>query len=272
MSYSCGKSGRGVYQTIINQIPPHKLYAELFLGGGPVLLAKKPAACSFCSDIDPDVIRSFQNRIDSIDPKLPPYIYVLCANALEILSQAIELFSPWDFLNRSDAFLYLDPPYLLETDHDQDPLHNHEMSYQEHERLLTLILELDSKVAISGYWSELYAVLLKDWRSIHLTNHTRSGRQAVEYLWMNYPPPKRLHDYSYLGSNFRERERIKRKIKCWQNKLANMPDLERRALIAAFRDYLEDQTWKLDPIALLDELRTEVRRNNTETSRLESDE
>jgi len=26
---------------------------------------------------------------------------------------------------------------------------------------------------------------------------------------MNYPPPAKLHDYRYLGNNFRRRERIK---------------------------------------------------------------
>ena len=32
----------------------------------------------------------------------------------------------------------------------------------------------------------------------------------TEYLWCNYPAPMALHDYRYLGKDFRERERIKR--------------------------------------------------------------
>lgn len=32
-SYPGGKSGAGVYQAIINQLPPHSTYVELFLGG-----------------------------------------------------------------------------------------------------------------------------------------------------------------------------------------------------------------------------------------------
>jgi DNA adenine methylase len=34
MGYPGGKSGAGVYQTIINLMPPHTVYIEPFLGGG----------------------------------------------------------------------------------------------------------------------------------------------------------------------------------------------------------------------------------------------
>ena len=40
---------------------------------------------------------------------------------------------------------------------------------------------------------------------------TRGGRLATEWVWMNYPEPIALHDYRYLGEDFREREPIKRK-------------------------------------------------------------
>jgi len=52
---------------------------------------------------------------------------------------------------------------------------------------------------ISGYWSELYARELKNWRSISFQAMTRGGFVATEWLWMNYPEPFELHDYSFLG-------------------------------------------------------------------------
>lgn len=44
------------------------------------------------------------------------------------------------------------------------------------------------------------------------------------------------HDYRYLGRNFRERERIKRKKQRWVPRLENMPRLERQALLSAIAD------------------------------------
>ena len=42
MTYFGGKAQDGVYQAIINQIPAHDRYIELFLGGGAIMLKKKP--------------------------------------------------------------------------------------------------------------------------------------------------------------------------------------------------------------------------------------
>ncbi len=53
---------------------------------------------------------------------------------------------------------------------------------------------------------------------------------------MNYPEPTALHDYKYLGSNFRERERITRKKKRLIKKLKKMPKLERQSMLAAIQE------------------------------------
>ena len=53
---------------------------------------------------------------------------------------------------------------------------------------------------------------------------------------MSYPTPIALHDYQYLGEDFRERERIKRKIGRWQGKLKKMSRLERQALLCALNE------------------------------------
>jgi len=43
MRYDGGKGAMGCAQWIINQIPPHRVYIEPFLGGGAVLRLKAPA-------------------------------------------------------------------------------------------------------------------------------------------------------------------------------------------------------------------------------------
>ena len=88
------------------------------------------------------------------------------------------------------------------------------------------------KVMISGYCSKLYAKELKSWHLTTFGSMTRRG-MALEHLWCNFPPPTELHDYSFLGEDYRERERIKRKVKSWQDKFEAMPKLERQALMAA---------------------------------------
>jgi hypothetical protein len=53
---------------------------------------------------------------------------------------------------------------------------------------------------------------------------------------MNFPASAALHDYKFLGEGFRERERIKRKKQRWVARLRKMPELERRALLAAIEE------------------------------------
>ncbi|MCK6844207.1 hypothetical protein ACQJ1T_26680 [Klebsiella pneumoniae] len=60
MRYPGGKGGAGVYQTIINNIPPHDTYIETHLGGGNILERKRPAARSVGIDVDPEVIEVWQ--------------------------------------------------------------------------------------------------------------------------------------------------------------------------------------------------------------------
>jgi hypothetical protein len=45
MSYPGGKGGSGVYQTIINQQPPHEVYIE------PFLAAFRAVAINLCTSI-----------------------------------------------------------------------------------------------------------------------------------------------------------------------------------------------------------------------------
>ena len=42
--YAGGKNGAGIFQRIINQMPPHNCYIEAFLGSGAILRRKRFAA------------------------------------------------------------------------------------------------------------------------------------------------------------------------------------------------------------------------------------
>jgi hypothetical protein len=47
MTYPGGKNGTGTFQKIINQMPPHDVYIEAFLGSGAVMRLKRPATLGY---------------------------------------------------------------------------------------------------------------------------------------------------------------------------------------------------------------------------------
>lgn len=224
-SYPGGKAGDGVYQKIINLMPPHRVYVEPFLGGGAIMRLKRPAAASIGIDADGDVVQMWKGAI------IPPNLTVLHGNALG-LDWLVYLVTVGDADPKS-TLIYCDPPYLMSTRRQHRQIYRYELSDADHVRLLTILRGLPCMVMISGYWSDLYATTLHDWRSVRFQARTRGGSMATEWVWMNFPEPLELHDYSFLGDDFRERERIKRKVRRWERRLKDMPVLERHAMMGA---------------------------------------
>ncbi len=214
MNYPGGKGG--VYQRLINLMPPHEVYIETHLGGGAVMRNKRPSRSNFGIEIDPEVIQMWSSD-NQVGCEL-------------IHSDAITFLKDYQFTGKE--LVYCDPPYLRETRKKYYPLYKYEYTYEQHVELLEVIKNLPCMVMISGYRSKLYTEFLKDWHTHFFRAATHNGT-AVEYVWMNYSPPEELHDYRYLGNTFRERERIKKKSKRWAAKLKSMPILERQALLSA---------------------------------------
>lgn len=228
MSYPGSKNGHGVKQTIINRMPPHRVYIEAFLGSGAIMRAKKPALINIGIDADPAVIAKAADIAGSIGVSgdVVPQFRFECGDALGILQK-------YPFVG--DELVYLDPPYLASTRAMARPMYRHELGDDRHPFLLDIARRLPCPVMISGYWSRLYEGHLRHWHAIEYKSMTRSG-QATEFLWCNFPPPVALHDYRYLGTDFRERERIKRRKESWTTRLRHMPVLERQAVLAAIEE------------------------------------
>lgn len=89
--------------------------------------------------------------------------------------------------NYDKVFVYADPPYLLGTRTGKQ--YKHEMSDEEHEELLEVLLQHKGKVIISGYDSNLYNHYLKDWHKEQLNTLAEHGKPRIETIWMNYDPP-----------------------------------------------------------------------------------
>lgn len=96
---------------------------------------------------------------------------------------------------------------------------------------MNILLKLPYKILLSTYPNGIYKKKLKHWKVIEYKSPTRRGVRT-ELLYMNFDNKEgKLHDYRYLGKDFRERERIKKKIKRWNNKLIKLPITERNAII-----------------------------------------
>lgn len=269
MSYPGGKNGSGVYQRIINLMPPHEVYIEAFLGGAAVMRLKRPAAVNIGIDVDPRAVE--MARLASVGPHArsgdpagdlasfsvgrrrgasglargsaarrstlgenggargSASFHFICGDAISFLET-------YPFEGRE--LVYCDPPYLMSTRTGRKLYGEHEMSDVDHRRFLRCAIAISQKcrVMISGYSSVLYARELRGWNATSFPSMTRGGTERAEWLWFNFAPPVELHDYRYLGENWRERERIKRKKKRWTAKLERMPLLERHCLLAAIAE------------------------------------
>ena len=215
MTWPGGKNGAGVYQRIINHMPPHKTYIEPFLGSGAILRNKRPAQINIGIDRSQKAIELCKGLTSTLGHNV---FYCRCGI---------------DYLNAqtlsSDDLVFCDPPYMKATRKGGD-LYDFEMSDNAHARLLAFLICTEAKVMITGYRSALYDDVLSGFHRIDYRTMTRAG-MVDEALWMNFAPPTQLHDYSHLGADYRERERIKRKKTRWKNKIANMDRLERLAIM-----------------------------------------
>lgn len=218
MGYPGGKEGGGAYQRIINEIPAHRVYIEAFCGGAAVFRHLRAAAETVLIDLAASAVTA------ALDVRSAGVVGV-CADARSWLSRR-----KWV----GDEFVYCDPPYLASARAGgARRIYRHELRTDaEHRRLLKCLRGIPVPVAVSGYWSELYAVELRDWRAVSWPARTRGG-SAVEWLWMNYPEPVELHDYRYLGDDRRRRQDFRRQVCRWRRRLEEMAPLKRQALAAA---------------------------------------
>ncbi len=210
-TYNGGKNGSGVYQAIINQIPPHDTFISMFGGNCGVLANKARAKKNIIIDLSAKVIDGW-NRL--------PGVTAIKADASGYLSHLKKT-------SDNGVFLFADPPYLKETRSCQGNLYDFEMADPvAHEKLLRELMQYKCNVLITHYPCKLYNDLLKTWRKVDIKGRTRNGMRT-ERLYMNYPAPVALHDYQYIGDDYRAREEYKKMANNMVAKFQRMSELER---------------------------------------------
>jgi DNA adenine methylase len=107
-------------------------------------------------------------------------VQIECSPALELIQR----------YNYENVFMYLDPPYLLDTRNGKQ--YRHEMTDDDHKKMLKEILASRAKIMISGYASALYNDMLSGWTKKEFQSHAEMGKKRTEVVWMNYEPVKQM--------------------------------------------------------------------------------
>ena len=82
------------------------------------------------------------------------------------------------------TLFYVDPPYLPET-RGQRADYRHEMTAEQHRKLLAALRKLKGMVVLSGYRSELYGRLLAGWVCHEKGAYADGGRKRTECVWLS---------------------------------------------------------------------------------------
>ena len=202
-------------------MPPHMQYIESHLGGGAVMRNKLPAPVQVGIDRDPNVVKLWKNR-------WPNLCEILENDAVDYL-RGLHL--------DSEALIYSDPPYHPDT-RRRSRVYRYDYTIKDHERLLECLTTLPCKVMLSGYPSPLYERKLSSW-SIHRFQSKTHVDTREEWVWFNFPKPKILHDARFLGSNYREREIIRRRLNRLRLRINKLSLAEQNSLHLWLKDKLE---------------------------------
>lgn len=117
----------------------------------------------------PSCISSFVERLRGVTIENRPAIDVLKAH---------------DYV---DALHYVDPPYLHETRNMKrgNAAYAHELTDNDHIDLADTLNSLSGMVVLSGYKSDLYDELFKDWVTVSKSAYADGAGKRVETLWLN---------------------------------------------------------------------------------------
>lgn len=119
----------------------------------------------------------FINSIHQTARRLSPF-WFLNADASEVIQE----------YDRPDTLFYVDPPYL-ESERSADRHYAFEMTREQHEALLKILIRCKGMVYLSGYRSDLYDQYLGDWCRVEwpvtsaMSHSEGQGRDRTECLW-----------------------------------------------------------------------------------------
>ena len=202
---------------LINEMPPHNVFLELFIGRKPILRLKRRAEINIGIDADPEIVAAAVERFGDSD------LTIRQADPIEYL-QSPDPKYPYrnEWLHPlGKELVYCALPRIGSN-------HRRETTKEYQALLLETLKQIPCMVIVASSWTDLCAHALADWRQI---SYKDSGG-VEEFAWFNFPEPFELHDTRYLD-NHREFER---RAARWRQRFKDMPPLERYAMLQALQD------------------------------------
>jgi len=139
-----------------------------------------------------------------------------------------------DYPFSGSELVYADPPYLPAS-RRRARVYRHDYGFEQHLELLEVLKRIHCQVMISGYDSALYNISLKSWRKVTFNAKTHVGSRQ-ECVWMNFDSATQLHDASYLGDSFRDRQTIRRRHTRLLGKFERMAPTERSHVLTLLNE------------------------------------
>ncbi len=115
---------------------------------------------------------------------LPDTIIECCERLKNAQIESIDAIELIKRYNDKNTLIYCDPPYLQSL--RKKNMYAAEMNEERHIELLEVLRQSNSMVVLSGYDSELYNEVLRDWRTAERKTTAQMGLHRTEKLWMNF--------------------------------------------------------------------------------------
>lgn len=189
-----------LFRSIINLIPRHTRFVELF--GGSAAVSRHLAR----NDAEAIVVELDKQQVSWLkkQPQLAGH-RIVGGDAFEVLDK----YGPrWGL----ETVVFVDPPYPIEDRRDARPRYRCELELEDHRRLLGKLKRLRARVIVCGHPWGLYPAELATWKRHEMRTGLRSGNAGIECVWTNYENPYPLHDYRYFGADKRLRQDLRRRV------------------------------------------------------------
>lgn len=128
----------------------------------------------------PDALEAILKRVEGVVIEHRP--------AMDVMAQC----------DGTDVLHYVDPPYLWETrskaKNSTRKNYRHELSNDDHAKLLNFLSGLKGMVVLSGYPAPSYDLALQDWKRVERKALADGARERVEVLWINPAASKALSE------------------------------------------------------------------------------